>query len=124
MLPIVKHIEKVDSFNEQMKEIGYEPLGEFGIKGRRYFRKGKKTRTHHIHVFAEDNQIHIKRHLAVRDYLRTFPAAAKQYGDLKETLAKKFPNDMKSYIKGKDTFVKELEKKAIQWYEKPQFSKR
>lgn len=116
IMPVVKHIEKVDSFNEQMIGIGYEPLGEFGIKGRRYFRKGGEYRTHQVHVFEEDNKKDIDRHLAVRDYLRTHPEAIKRYGSLKENLVKKFPNDIETYINGKDTFVKELEQKALQWY--------
>jgi GrpB-like predicted nucleotidyltransferase (UPF0157 family) len=27
-----------------------------------------------------------------------------------------FPTDMKSYIEGKDPFIKETEKKALSWY--------
>lgn len=116
IMPVVKSIEKVDLFNKQMEQLGYEPMGEFGIKGRRYFRKGTANRTHQIHVFQLDNQLDINRHLAVRDYLRTHPGDAKQYGDLKEDLAKKFPNDILSYGNGKDSFVKELERKALVWY--------
>lgn len=118
MMPVVKHIEKIDSFNEQMADIGYESLGENGIKGRRYFRKGGDNRTHQIHIFQEDNEEDINRHLAVRDYLRTHPEDAKRYGDLKEKLAKRFPSDIDSYASGKDAFVKELEKKAMNWYKK------
>jgi hypothetical protein len=40
-------------------------------------------------------------HLAVRDYLRTHPEAATEYGDLKKRLAKEFPDDIESYIDGK-----------------------
>lgn len=116
IMPIVKDIEKVDSFNEQMGAIGYEGLGENGIKGRRYFRKGGEYRTHQVHVFQTDNHEDIDRHLAVRDYLRTHPEEAKQYGDLKERLAKQFPNDIESYVEGKDAFVKALENRALTWY--------
>jgi len=52
----------------------------------------------------------------VRDYLGIHAEDAKQYGDLKEDLAKMFPNDIQSYGDGKDSFVKELETKAISWY--------
>lgn len=118
IMPVVKNIEKVDSFNKQMEQIGYESLGEFGIKGRRYFRKGADHRTHQIHVFQLDNEIDIDRHLAVRDYLQTHSDKAKRYGELKENLAKKFPNNIRLYADGKDSFVKELEQKALAWYEK------
>ncbi|MCZ2260919.1 GrpB family protein [Sporosarcina sp. G11-34] len=116
IMPVVENIEKVDLFIERMEQIGYESLGEFGIKGRRYFRKGADHRTHQIHVFQIDNVIDVDRHLAVRDYLRTHSEDAKQYGDLKEDLAKMFPNDIQLYGDGKDGFVKELETKAISWY--------
>jgi GrpB-like predicted nucleotidyltransferase (UPF0157 family) len=116
IMPVVSHIEKIDHYNKQMKEHGYESLGEFGMKGRRYFRKGGDDRTHQVHVFQLDNKEDINRHLAVRDYLRAHSEEAIQYGDLKENLAKQFPKDIVSYMNGKDKFVKELEKKAMQWY--------
>lgn len=116
IMPVVKDIKKIDSYNEQMQGLGYECMGEFGIKGRRYFRKGAKHRTHQVHVFQEDNKDDITRHLAVRDYLRTHPDEARAYGDLKESLAKRFPRDFEAYKDGKDMFVKELERKALHWY--------
>ena len=115
MMPIVKHIEKVDNFNKSMVEIGYEPLGEFGMKGRRYFRKGGENRTHQIHVFQYDNTNDIERHLAVRDYLRAHENEKIAYGKLKEHLAKEFPNDIEAYSNGKHEFVKNLEKRALEW---------
>lgn len=116
MMPVVKDIEKMDSFYKKMEGLGYESMGEFGMPGRRYFRKGGDNRTHQVHVFQADNKEDIQRHLAVRDYLRTHPEAVKQYGDLKEKLANQFPKDIEAYMDGKDTFVKELEKRALHWY--------
>lgn len=99
-----------------MTELGYECMGEFGISGRRYFRKGGTNRTHHIHVFQIDNKKDIDRHLAVRDYLRSHPEAAEQYGNLKEDLANQFPKDIEAYMDGKEAFVTELERTALEWY--------
>ncbi|MCY7483142.1 GrpB family protein [Paenibacillus alvei] len=115
LMPVVKDIGKIDAFNEQMTELGYECMGEYGIKGRRYFRKGGEHRTHHVHVFQADNKEDIQRHLAVRDYLRAHPQEAEQYGNLKEKLASQHPNDIEAYMDGKDSFVKNLEKKALDW---------
>ncbi|MFF2448285.1 GrpB family protein [Neobacillus sp. NPDC058068] len=115
MMPIVKNIESVDRFNEKMIEIGYEPLGELGIKGRRYFRKGGENRTHQIHIFQFDNGIEIERHLAVRDYLILHKKDAIEYGKLKELLANEFPKDIEGYSSGKDDFVNNLERRAIEW---------
>lgn len=116
IMPVVKDIKKIDSFNEQMSGIGYECMGELGMKGRRYFRKGGDNRTHQVHVFQWDNKEDITRHLAVRDYLRKHPDEANRYGDLKESLAKRFPRDIEAYMDGKDAFVKELERRALNWY--------
>ncbi|MDF2683792.1 MAG: hypothetical protein K0R47_4982 [Brevibacillus sp.] len=116
IMPVVKDIEKIDTFNVRMEELGYECMGELGMKGRRYFRKGGDNRTHQVHVFQGDNKEDITRHLAVRDYLRTHPDEANHYGDLKERLAKQFPWDSEAYMDGKDVFVKELERTALIWY--------
>ncbi|WP_028550269.1 GrpB family protein [Paenibacillus sp. UNC451MF] len=116
IMPVVKDIENIDRFNEQMAELGYECMGEFGMKGRRYFRKGGDNRTHQVHIFQADNKEDVHRHLAMRDYLRTHLEEARQYGNLKESLAKQFPKDIEAYMNGKDAFVKELEKRALLWY--------
>ncbi|MBG9791617.1 hypothetical protein ABD76_03455 [Paenibacillus dendritiformis] len=116
IMPVVKDIEKIDSFNPQIEGLGYECMGEFGMTGRRYFRKGGDNRTHHVHVFQADNKEDIHRHLAVRDYLRSHPEAVEQYGNLKASLANQFPNDIEAYMDGKDAFVKELERKALHRY--------
>jgi GrpB-like predicted nucleotidyltransferase (UPF0157 family) len=116
MMPVVKDIAKIDSFNEQMTKLGYECMGELGMKGRRYFRKGGDDRTHQVHTFQADNREDIERHLAVRDYLRTHAEAVVQYGDLKENLAKQFPKDIEAYMDGKDAFVKDLERTALHWF--------
>ena len=114
IMPVVRDIEKVDAYNPQMVSLGYEPMGEFGIPGRRYFRKGEDIRTHHVHVF-QAGDVNVDRHLAFRDYLRAHPDEADIYGALKRELAAMFPTDMESYIQGKDALVKELEHKAVNW---------
>lgn len=118
IMPVVKNIENVDSFNEKFVNLGYEAKGEFGIKGRRYFRKGIENRTHQIHIFEESNQKDIKRHLAVRDYLRTHKQDALKYGELKMKLAQKHSHSINDYSLGKDSFVKNLENTALKWYKK------
>ena len=115
MMPVVKDLSNVDAYDEKMADIGYEALGEFGISGRRYFRKGGNERTHHIHLFEEGSP-HIERHLAFRDFLRAHRDFAMAYSELKEGLAKDFPNDMEAYIAGKADFIKEVEKIALEWY--------
>ena len=89
--------------------------GEYGILGRRFFMKGGDLRTHHVHIFAEESRKEIERHLAVRDYLRTHKKDAEVYAALKTELAEKFTYDNEGYCDGKDSFVKDLERKALEW---------
>lgn len=116
ILLVVNDIYKLDSFSKQFQEIGYEVMGEFGIAGRRYFRKGGDHRTHQIHAFQYNNMEEIERHLAFRDYLREHPEVRRQYGELKSQLAKQYSNDIDGYCNGKDDFVKSVEKDAIKWH--------
>ncbi len=102
IMPVVREITAVDRFNAEFEALGYEPMGEFGIPGRRYFRKGGNNRTHHVHVFDARNREDIDRHLAVRDFLRAHPGAAREYGALKRGLAEIFTQDNEGYSDGKD----------------------
>lgn len=115
IMPVVKNIHRVDPYNSRMKELGYEPKGENGIGGRRYFQKGGDHRSHHIHIYEQGNS-NIDRHLAFRDFLRTHPDVNKQYGELKEKLAQQFPYDIGAYIAGKEKLVLEIERQALEWY--------
>ncbi len=113
----VDAIESVDTKNSEMVKIGYEPMGEYGIAKRRYFRKinSQGTRTHHVHVFNVNSE-HVYRHLAFRDYLIAHPLKAQEYSVLKQALANKHKNDWDLYVAGKDPFIKITEQIAIEWY--------
>ena len=115
ILPVVRDLGAVDARAGNFEELGYEYLGEFGIPGRRYLRKGGDERTHQIHIFSAESRGEIRRHLAVRDYLRTHREEADAYGRLKERLAEEYPYDIEGYCDGKDEFVKELERRALAW---------
>ncbi len=54
--------------------------------------------------------------LLFRDYLKQFPAAAKQYDMLKRMLAKIFPNDRVTYTKEKSEFIVTVTIKAKMYY--------
>jgi GrpB-like predicted nucleotidyltransferase (UPF0157 family) len=104
----VKDINKVDRYNKQMEKLGYEALGEYGIPKRRFFQKGGKNRTHHVHVFEKESP-QIKRHIDFRDYLILHPKIAEEYSHLKEKLAKKYRYDIDKYQEGKDSFIKKID---------------
>ncbi len=115
IMPIVKDINAVDALNSEFEKLGYECLGEYGIAGRRFYRKGSDNPTHHIHIFEKTDKENIDRHFAVRDYLMLHPEVAKEYGELKKKLADEFAFDREAYCKGKDAFIKDLEQKALVW---------
>jgi GrpB-like predicted nucleotidyltransferase (UPF0157 family) len=116
IMPVVQHIERVDDCNNAIQALGYEAMGELGIAGRRYFRKGGDDRTHQVHAFQVDDLHNIERHLAFRDYLRTHSDVAAQYAALKVELAQLFPEDILGYMDGKDAFIKAIERAALLWY--------
>ncbi|MEO9128291.1 MAG: GrpB family protein [Microcoleus sp.] len=102
LLVVVKDIIKVDTQNSAMEALGYEAMGDFGISGRRFFRKGNEAgiRTQHIHTF-EVNSPQIERHLAFRDYMIFYPEYAQQYSELKQQLANKYHDNIQGYMDGK-----------------------
>jgi GrpB-like predicted nucleotidyltransferase (UPF0157 family) len=116
MLLVVTDLRALDTANARMQSLGYEVMGEFGIPGRRYFRKNSAqgTRTHHVHAFAVGDA-NIERHLAFRDYMNRHPAAAAAYSALKQRLAAMHASDIDAYIDGKDAFIKAYEAKALTW---------
>lgn len=111
---VVRNIDKVDDFNEPMIRNDYEPRGEQGISGRRYFPKGGDRRTRHVHIYEAGN-INIERHLNFKEYLLHHPDEARAYGELKLRLAKHFPGNVRAYQEGKEAFCAEIEKKAVKW---------
>lgn len=113
----VRSLDAVDSIAVSFEDIGYEYLGEFGIKGRRYLRKGGDERTHQIHIFKYDDLANITRHLAFRDYLIKHDDVKDKYAELKIRLAEKFPYDIEGYSDGKDDFVKRVEAEALKEYD-------
>ena len=115
LLVEVHRIEKIDDFNSAMMKLGYQPKGEYGIPGRRFFTKGgDTTRSHHVHTFQTRNP-EVERHLNFRDYLIGHPDAAQAYSDLKEKLAKQFPTDIEGYQEGKRGFIEEIDCRAKAW---------
>src|SRR6185436_15929492 len=109
LLVAVKDITGVDNQTSAMVSLGYEPMGEYGIPGRRYFRKNNQEglRTHHIHAF-EAGSAEVERHLAFRDYMIAHTEDAEKYSDLKRKLAEEHPHSLDEYMDGKDGFIKEI----------------
>jgi len=112
----VASLDALDRKTPALEALGYEAKGEFGISGRRYFRRDDAAgrRTHQIHAFAAGVP-DVTRHIAFRYYMRAHPLTAEEYSALKERLAHEYPHDMDAYMDGKDLFVKEQERHALLW---------
>ena len=113
IMPVVYSLEAVDALSAGFEALGYEYLGEFGIPGRRYMRRGGDERTHQVHVFSVLDTANITRHLAFRDYLCAHPDVCAEYAALKRALAGKYPFDIGAYCDGKEEFVKKHEAAAL-----------
>ena len=105
---------ELDRNKEKIESLGYEVMGEFGIAGRRYYRKGGSNRTHQIHAFQTGDS-NLLRHLAFRDYLSEHSEVRKEYGDLKVEVASQCDHDIDRYCDGKEDFIKFHEAKALDW---------
>ena len=116
LLVEVREITEVDGRSSAMVSLGYEVMGEYGIPGRRYFRKDNQEgiRTHHIHAFKAGSA-EAKRHIAFRDYMTAHPGDAQRYSELKRRLAEEHPQSIDGYMDGKDGFIKEMDRRAAQW---------
>ena len=111
----VANLEQIDAQNSAMISMGYEVMGEFGIPGRRYFRKDiEGVRTFQVHAFQVGSD-EIVRHLSFRDYLTEHPDEAQAYSDLKVSLIAQYDGNPDDYMDGKDEFIKEIERKAELW---------
>ncbi len=116
MLAEVADLACLDGQNDRLEALGYEVMGEFGMSGRRYFRKNNPEggRTHQLHVF-EAGSPQVRRHLDFRDFLRAHPEHALAYAHLKSELAERFPWDISAYTDGKDLFIRDMDARASAW---------
>lgn len=115
IMPIIHNIEKVEMLYLDLGQLGYEPMGEKGIPGRRLFFKGSDThRTHVVHTYEPDHP-EVACLLNFRDYLIAHPREAQLYANLKERLARQFPRDIFGYKAGKHAFIQETLQKAHKW---------
>lgn len=89
---------------EKLAELGYTHQGDLGIAGREAF-KIKSSVRHHLYVCSVDTP-NLHEHLLFRDYLRTHPAEAAAYGELKMRLAEQYGEDRDGFTEVKTEFVR------------------
>jgi GrpB-like predicted nucleotidyltransferase (UPF0157 family) len=114
----VASLSQLDALDDAMRMLGYEPRGEFGIVGRRYYPKGGDRRTHHVHAFRIEDP-HVAEHLTFRDYLRVRPQVAAEYGRVKREAAASHRHDSEGYVSQKAEFVGRVVRDACAWAGSP-----
>jgi GrpB-like predicted nucleotidyltransferase (UPF0157 family) len=116
IIGVVPSVDVLDAHSDRLVAIGYEAMGEFGIVGRRYFRKDSAAgaRTHQLHAFAA-NSPEIQRHIDFRDYMRAVPDAAAAYEELKLALAGRSGPGIVRYADAKTDFVRDIQRRAAAW---------
>ncbi|PZD71466.1 hypothetical protein C1752_06385 [Acaryochloris thomasi RCC1774] len=121
--PIVDLLVEVRSLTEAQESV-IQPLAALGYAywsdnpdpERMFFVKGlppNGPRTHHIHMVEADSVLWER--LTFRDYLRSHPAEAEQYLQLKSQLAAQFSTDREAYTAGKTAFIQSMTQIAKQW---------
>lgn len=105
ILGVTADITQVDRYNEAMRLLHFEVMGEYGMMQRRLFRKREGTSVN-LHIF-EDEDPEIERHLRFCAYLKRHPEKIIEYSALKQELARqKLSRD--DYTLKKDDFIKSI----------------
>jgi GrpB-like predicted nucleotidyltransferase (UPF0157 family) len=96
---------------QRFADAGYVHVPHEWFKARRFFRKGPVgAGSHHLHIFEKASGEYEKMVL-FRDFLRRFPSAAKEYLELKATLAANSA-DKTIYTDMKGPFVQSVLERA------------
>ena len=94
-----------------IEQLGYHyvPELELELPGRRFFikRGAGKARTHHLHAVELASDFW-RDHLLFRDVLRSHPETTSEYYQLKLSLAQRYRDDRKAYVRAKAAFIGEV----------------
>ena len=118
LIPIVRSLARLDELESVVRALGYKWFGEFGLPGRRYCylldaNTGHRLFQLHCYQTGADE---VPRHLAFRDYLREYPAIAREYESEKIRAAAISPADVNAYNDEKNDWIKRVERDALVWY--------
>ena len=106
---VIKDYDVFDAVARKLEAIGYVHEGNLGIADREAFRYSDKPhlQKHHLYVCPQHSK-ELHRHVTFRDFLKSNPAAVKRYGEVKETAAQLFFDDIDRYIEYKSPCIEEL----------------
>ena len=106
---IIKDYNSFETVKNRLSEIGYTHEGDLGIKDRQAFKYEDKSHLmkHHLYVCPAYSE-ELKRHIAFRDYLTQHPNDRDWYGSVKMLAAKRYPEDINSYMIAKSPCAVEI----------------
>lgn len=98
---------------ELLDTLGYTHEGDLGVEGREAFKYENKPHLmkHHLYVCDKDAD-ELRRHLALRNFLRSNKEYREKYSRIKIEMAEKHPHDIDSYIDGKQPVILEIYEKC------------
>lgn len=96
-----------------LESIGYMHEGDLDIPGREAFSYKDKSHLmlHHLYVCNKDSE-ELHRHITFRNYLRKHKEDRDRYSSIKKEMALKYPEDIDSYIEGKQPVILDIYKKC------------
>ena len=115
--PIIDIDIVIDNNFEEVKRLletfGYTHEGDLGIAGREAFKYVNKPylMMHHLYVCNKDND-ELYRHITFRDYLRNHIKDREIYSKIKKEMAFKYPQDIDTYMMGKQPVILEIYRKC------------
>lgn len=112
---VVKTKGEVLNLISKLEELGYIHQGDLGVPGREAFKRSlndvpllkehhSKWFAHHLYVVLEDSLAY-RNHMALKNYLMGDGDAVREYSELKQALAHKYPHDIDRYIEEKTPFI-------------------
>ena len=106
---IVNNAADCERTIESLKSVGYIHIGNLGIEGREAFKYSVDNSyiqwmEHNLYVCIRGNE-NLRNHLLLQKHLLKNKSAVAKYSTLKRNLAKKYPNDIDSYVEGKTKLI-------------------
>ena len=99
---------------DRLSEIDYLYSPYLGEVMHWFCKPDPARRTHHLHLIPTGSA-RLEDEIVFRDYLRTHPAVADEYGDLKRRLAAELGEDREAYTSAKADFVESVTVAAHAW---------
>jgi GrpB-like predicted nucleotidyltransferase (UPF0157 family) len=100
----VEDLESARDCFEPLAELGYLYASYLPEEMNWFCKPSPRRREFHLHLVPTDSQ-RFRDELAFRDRLRDSPEVAREYAELKKSLAERFRTDREGYTLGKSDFI-------------------